>query len=55
MSKLEKQRAKLSERIEQLETELRMSLQKKAIGPAISVPAYTRKIQDLRTELAQLK
>ncbi|NCQ51536.1 hypothetical protein GW796_06500 [archaeon] len=55
MSKLEKKEAKLKERIEILETELKMSLQKKSIGKAIDVSAYTRKIQDLKLELFQLK
>ena len=54
MKKLEKQQAKLKERIEQLETELKTSLQKKAVGKAIDVPLYTRKIQELKRELAEL-
>jgi hypothetical protein len=55
MAKIEKQKQKLQERILQLETELKTSLQKKASGPAISVPAYTTKIQALKVELAKLK
>lgn len=56
MSKLDKQRAKLKERIEQLETELRNSLQKKSSSAAeIDVPGKTRKIQELRNELASLQ
>ena len=54
MKKLEKQQAKLKERIEIMEAELKTSLQKKAAGKAIDVPLYTRKIQELRKELAQL-
>ena len=55
MANIDKQRAKLQQRIDTLETELRMSLQKKAAGPAIDVPGYTRKIQDLKLQLAGLK
>lgn len=55
MSKIEKQKEKLTERINQLETELRMSLQKKAAGPAISVPKYTANIAELKKQLALLK
>ena len=55
MANIEKQKKKLQERIEQLETELKTSLQKKAAGPAISVPQYTTKIRDLKSELARLK
>lgn len=54
MSKVEKKKAKLQERIKQLETELHMSLQKKAAGPAISVPKYTSEIQQLKRELASM-
>lgn len=55
MGNLAKRQAKLQERIAQLETELKTSLQKKAAGPAISVPAYTAKIQALKKELAEMK
>lgn len=55
MSSLAKRKAKLQQRIAKLETELKASLQKKAAGPAISVPAYTAKIQALRKELADMK
>ena len=55
MANVEKKRAKLQERIADLESELKLSLQKKAAGTAIDVPAYTQKIAKLRTELASLK
>lgn len=54
MAKPEKKKAKLNARINQLETELRMSLQKKAAGPAISVSKYTQEIQALKAQLASL-
>lgn len=54
MSKIEKQKQKLKERIEQLENELKSSLHKKGSGPAISVPAFTTKIQALKMELNKL-
>ena len=54
MSKVEKQKAKMKERIESLELELRMSLQKKAVGKAIDVPTFTRKIQELKKEFVKL-
>ncbi len=54
MSKVDKKKAKLQERITQLETELKVSLQKKAQGPAISVPKYTQEIQALKAQLAAL-
>jgi hypothetical protein len=55
VSKVEKQKQKLIERIDALELELKTSLQKKAVGKAIDVPGYTRKILDLKKELAALK
>lgn len=55
MKKLEKQQTKLKERIEQMETELKTSLQKKAAGKAIDVPLFTRRIQGLKIDLANLK
>lgn len=55
MSKIEKQKQKLQERILQLETELKNSLHKKSAGPAISVPKYTSNINDLKSQLNKLK
>lgn len=55
MSKIEKQKVKLQERIVQLETELKNSLHKKTSGPAISVPKYTSNINDLKLQLSKLK
>jgi hypothetical protein len=54
MAKIEKLRAKLSERIQTLEQELRLSLQKKSAGPAIDVAKVTTEIQSLKLQLAQL-
>lgn len=53
--KKEKKVQKLTERLVNLETELRMSLQKKAAGPAINVDKYTREIQKLKQELLSLR
>lgn len=56
MSKIEKKRNKILERIEVLETELRVSLTKKTSSTKeIDVPTQQRKIQDLRKELNNLK
>lgn len=55
MSKIEKKREKLKERLEALEFELKNSLQKKASGPAISVGEYTSKISALKKEISGLK
>ncbi len=54
MSKVDKKKAKLQERISQLETKLRMSLQKKSQGTAINVPKYTQEIQTLKAQLAAM-
>lgn len=56
MSKVEKQRAKLVERIAQLEADLRLALQKKASSAReIDVPGKTRQLAELRAQLAALK
>jgi uncharacterized coiled-coil protein SlyX len=56
VANVEKKRAKLQERIAELEAEMKVSLQKKASGTAaLDVPAATRQIAKLRTELASLK
>lgn len=56
MSKIEKKRKKLQERIQTMENELRLSLTKKDSNTKeIDVPTYQRKIQELRTELSNLK
>lgn len=54
MAKIDKKKAKLKERIEQLENELKLSLQKKASGPAIDVAKYTTNIRDLKAQLAAM-
>lgn len=52
--KTERKKARLRERIAELEQELTLSLQKKAAGPAINVAAFTNKIRELKAELAAL-
>lgn len=54
MAKADKKKAKLVERIKQLEDELKLSLQKKAAGPAINVPKYTAQIKELKLQLAAM-
>lgn len=56
MSKVDKQRAKITERIAQLEEDLRLALQKKSSSAReIDVPGKTRQLNDLRAQLAALK
>jgi hypothetical protein len=56
MSKIEKKRKRLQERIQILEDELRLSLTKKDSNTReISVPNHQRKIQELKVELSNLK
>jgi uncharacterized coiled-coil protein SlyX len=56
VANVDKKRAKLKERIAELEAEMKLSLQKKASGTAaFDVPAATRQIAKLRAELASLK
>ena len=54
MASNDKKKAKLQDRITALETELKLSLQKKTTGPAIDVPKYTTQIRELKAQLAQL-
>ena len=55
MSKADKKKTKLQERLVQLETDLRLSLQKKSSSAAeIDVPGKTRQIQELRAQIAAL-
>ena len=55
MSKLDKKRKKLQERIEFLENELTMSLTKKTSTTAeINVGAQQRKIQQIREQIQKL-
>ena len=51
MTKLDKKKEKLKQRIAELEGTLFLALQKKAAGPAINVPEYTVKIRKLKDEL----
>lgn len=56
MSKLDKKKLKIQERISTLENEMISSLTKKTSDTKeIDVPFYQRKISDLRKELALLK
>lgn len=56
MSKVEKKRKKLQERIQTMESELRLSLTKKDSNTKeIDVPTYQRRILELKTELSNLK
>lgn len=54
MSKIDKQKKKLEERIKTLESELRLSLQKKSSVAEISVSLYTSKILELKKQLREL-
>jgi hypothetical protein len=55
MAKADKKKIKLQERLVQLETDLRLSLQKKSSSAAeIDVPGKTRQIQELRKQIAAL-
>lgn len=55
MSKVDKKKVKLQERLTQLETDLRLALQKKSSSAAkIDVPGKTRQIQELRAQIAVL-
>ena len=51
MANLEKKKLKLKQRIEELETELKNTLQKKSVGTAINVSDYTGKIIELKKQL----
>lgn len=56
MSKIEKKRKKLQERIQEMETELRLSLTKKDSNTKeIDVPTYQRIINELKKEFLNLK
>ncbi len=56
MGKIEKKRAKLIERIEMLEDELRLNLKQKTSNTAeISLSEYQTKIQAARKQLEMLK
>lgn len=56
MSKVDKKRKKLQEKIQEMESELRLSLTKKDSNTKeINVPTYQRRIQELKLELSNLK
>jgi hypothetical protein len=55
MAKADKKKLKLVERLAELETALRLSLQKKSSSAAeIDVPGKTRQIAELRAQIAAL-
>jgi len=55
MSKIEKKKTKLKERIEMLESEIRISLTKKDSNTReINVPAHMRQINDLKLQLQKM-
>lgn len=55
MAKLDKKKAKLVERINELEGTLRLALQKKTSSTAeVNVPALTRQIAETRAQLNAL-
>ena len=55
MTKTDKKKAKIQERIAQIEADLRLSLQKKTSSAAeIDVPGKTRQLAELRKQLAEL-
>lgn len=56
MSKLDKKKLKLKERIDFLENEMRVELTKKSSNTKeIDLSSYGRKIHDLKIELSKLK
>ena len=56
MSKIEKKKAKIQERINEMENSMRLSLTKKDSNTReISLPEYQKRIQALKSELATLK
>lgn len=54
MNKIEKQKQKLQDRIEQLENEMQMSLQKKTQGKAFDVPKCLQEISKLKEQISKL-
>lgn len=54
MANIEKKKEKLKLRIEELEFELRNTLQKKTIGKAINIFEYNTKILELKTQLSTM-
>ncbi len=55
MSKIEKKKSKMRDRIAELEAELILSLTKKTSNTKeIDVPSYQRKIEDLKSQLKDL-
>jgi len=54
MSKIEKKRKKLKDRIDEMEKELILSLTKKSSKVEIDVPTYTRRINEMKIKLKKL-
>lgn len=55
MANIEKKKEKLKQKIEELEFELKNTLQKKSVGTAINVSQYTTKIMDLKKQLKEME
>lgn len=54
--KTEKKRAKIQERINDLEANMKIALQKKAhVGPEINLPKIQKELAELKAQLAALK
>ncbi len=54
MSKIEKKKEKLNERIAALEFELKNNLQKKSQGTAMNIQVHHQKIMELKKQLFEL-
>lgn len=55
MSKIDKQRSKLQERLKQLEQEMTTALSKKTGGTSDLLPKYMKQIEQVKAQLAALK
>ena len=55
MGKIEKKRRKLKDRIDEMEKEMILSLTKKSSKVEIDVPTYTRRINEMKKTLKELK
>ena len=54
MSKIEKKKEKLKNKIAELEFEMKNTLQKKSVGTAINIQNHHSKIMALKKELSEL-
>lgn len=55
MANIEKKKEKLKQKIEELEFELRNTLQKKSIGKQINISEYTNKIMEFKKQLKEME